>query len=104
MTTSSPRYCGYHETHLPAEDVELTHTLPGTPGGEYLRRFWHPIALASEVTDIPLLVGVLGEALVLFRDLEGRYGLLHRHCAHRQASLEILIALIENRHPQDVTG
>ena len=25
---------------------------------------------------------------MLFRDLSGRYGLLHRHCVHRQASLE----------------
>ena len=82
------RYGGYHETHRPAENVELTHVLPGTPGGEYLRRFWHPVALESEVSDIPLLVEVLGEALILFRDLDGRYGLLHRRCAHRQASLE----------------
>ena len=82
------RYTGYFETGETPENAELTHVRPGTPGGEYLRRFWHPVALSSEVTDIPLLVRVLGEDLVLFRDLAGRHGLLHRHCAHRHASLE----------------
>ena len=30
----------------------------------------------------------MGEDLVIFRDGRGRVGLLHRHCAHRRASLE----------------
>ena len=81
-------YTGYEQTGLPAEDAELTHVVPGSPGGEYLRRFWHPVALASEVTDIPLALRVLGEDLVLFRSLDAEYGLLHRRCAHRGASLE----------------
>ncbi len=82
------RFTGYEQTGLPAEDAELTHVGPGTPGGEYLRRFWHPIALESEVGDIALPLRVLGEDLVLFRAHEGAYGLLHRRCAHRGASLE----------------
>ena len=31
---------------------------------------------------------ILGEDLGVFRDRGGRVGLLHRHCAHRRASLE----------------
>jgi len=80
-------YTGYEQTGLPAEDAELTHVEAGSPCGEYLRRFWHPIALESEVTDIPLPVRVLGEDLVLFRALDGACGLLHQRCAHRGASL-----------------
>ena len=83
-----PLYGGYYQTAEPPENEELTHVGPGTPGGEYLRCFWHPVALTSGVSDIPLLVRVMGENLVLFRDLAGRYGLLHRRCAHRRASLE----------------
>ena len=30
-------YTGYEQTGLPAEDAELTHVVPGSPGGEYLR-------------------------------------------------------------------
>ena len=81
-------YTGYEQTEMPDEDAELTHVMPGSPGGEYLRRFWHPVALESEVTDIALPLRVLGEDLVLFRALDGSYGLLHRRCAHRGASLE----------------
>jgi nitrite reductase/ring-hydroxylating ferredoxin subunit len=61
---------------------------PGTPCGEYLRRYWQPFMLASELRDLPLAVRLLGEDLVVFRDGSGRLGLLHRHCAHRGTSLE----------------
>ncbi len=70
------------------EDAELTHVEPGTPCGEYLRRFWHPVAMASQLGDLPVAIRILGEDLVVFRDLSGRVGLLHKHCAHRSASLE----------------
>jgi phenylpropionate dioxygenase-like ring-hydroxylating dioxygenase large terminal subunit len=85
---SYPPYGGYHQTAALAADEELTQVGPGTPGGGYLRRFWHPVALTSEISDLPRLIRVLGEDLVLFRDLGGRFGLLHRHCPHRGASLE----------------
>ncbi len=61
---------------------------PGTLGGNYLRFFWWPVALSDEVKDIPAPVRVLGEELVLFRDLSGHLALLDAHCAHRRASLE----------------
>ena len=81
-------YGGYHQPRSLAPDDELTRVGPGTPGGEYLRRFWHPVAMASELGEAPLLIRILGEDLVLFRDKSGRTGLLHRHCAHRGTSLE----------------
>ncbi len=81
-------YGAYHHRDVPPEDGELTHVGPGTPGGEYLRRFWHPIAYSSDVKDLPLRVRILGEDLVLFRDLSGRVGLLEWRCAHRGTSLE----------------
>ena len=70
------------------EDAELTHVGPGTLGGEYLRRFWHPVVLTTQLTDLPLRIRILGEELVIFRDLGGRIGLLHKHCSHRRTSLE----------------
>ncbi len=59
-----------------------------TPGGNYLRCFWWPVALADEVKDIPVPVKILGEELVLFRDLSGELTLLGAYCSHRRASLE----------------
>ena len=36
----SAKYSAYYHSQIPEEDAELTHIGPGTPGGEYLRRFW----------------------------------------------------------------
>lgn len=68
-------------------DEDLARTGPGTPGGELLRRYWQPIALAKDAGRLPKLVKVLGEELVLFRDGKGRPGLLYPRCAHRGTSL-----------------
>ena len=79
---------GYHRRDVPAPDHELTQVGPGTPGGEYLRRFWQPVAFARDLTSSPRRVRIMGEDLVVFRDRSGRIGLLHLHCAHRGTSLE----------------
>ena len=81
-------FSGYHARRGVSEDAELTHVGAGTPGGEYLRRFWQPVALSSELGELPLNVRMLGEDLVLFRTCQGELGLLERHCSHRGASLE----------------
>src|SRR5438067_1752539 len=73
---------------IPEPDAELTRVGPGTPGGELLRRYWHPICLSAELTDLPKRVRILGEDLVAFRDGEGRVGLLFFRCSHRGTSLE----------------
>ncbi len=81
-------YAGYRQPRGVAEDAELTHVGPGTPCGEYLRRFWQPVCMTGQLTDLPLALTVMGENLVAFRDRSGRIGLLNRHCSHRGASLE----------------
>lgn len=67
----------------------LTQTDAGTPCGELMRRYWQPAALSRDLPPggAPLPVRLLGEDLVLFRDEEGRPGLLGLHCAHRGADL-----------------
>ena len=75
---------------LTQEDNELlTKVGPGTPAGELLRRYWHPISVALEINDEhpTKFVRILGEDLVIFRDKSGRLGLLADHCSHRGASL-----------------
>src|SRR5438093_5512998 len=82
------RYGGYFHRGVPAEDGELTHVGPDTPGGEYLRRFWQPVCFSDDLRDVPVRLTILGEELVAFRDLQGNVGLLELHCAHRGTSLE----------------
>ena len=60
----------------------------GTPMGELLRRYWHPVAAIAELDEHPIKpVKLLGEDLALYKDLSGNYGLVDRHCAHRRADL-----------------
>jgi nitrite reductase/ring-hydroxylating ferredoxin subunit len=68
-------------------DPTLTEVGAGTPMGELMRRYWHPIGVAADADTTPRQVRVLGEDLVLFRDRTGRPGLVYPHCAHRGASL-----------------
>lgn len=66
---------------------ELAQVGPGTPYGEVLRRYWHPVAKVEDATTRPISLRVLGEELVLFRTRKGKPGLLHPRCIHRGASL-----------------
>jgi len=76
---------------LTASDNEmLTCTGPGTPMGEFFRRFWQPVALSRELPErdgTPLRVTVMGEKLVAFRDNQGRVGLVDARCPHRGADM-----------------
>src|SRR5215467_14252798 len=71
----------------PSYDATLVEVEPGTPGGEMLRRYWHPVAVSAEVTTRPRTIRVLAEDLILFRDGQGRPGLLYPRCCHRGTTL-----------------
>ena len=72
-----------------ARNELITRSGANTRLGALLRRYWQPAALLDQLHgDRPLTrVRLLGESFVLFRDDQGRYGLLHQHCAHRGADL-----------------
>ena len=81
-------YAGYRQAlDPPGIDDELARVGPGTPCGEFFRRYWQPVAIADDVGDLPVPVRILGEDLILFRTTEGAFGLVHKHCPHRRASL-----------------
>ena len=66
----------------------LTQVGKGTPMGELLRRYWHPIAAAAELNEKPTKpVRLLGEDLVLYKDKSGEIGLIDRFCPHRRVDL-----------------
>ena len=66
----------------------LCETDAGTPMGELLRRYWHPVAGSAEFERKTVRpVRILGEDLVLYRDHGGTYGLVDRQCPHRRADL-----------------
>jgi phenylpropionate dioxygenase-like ring-hydroxylating dioxygenase large terminal subunit len=73
----------------PSYNARLREVGPGTPMGEALRRYWHPIASSETLIAgaLPQKTRVLGEDLVVFRDGQGRPGVVFDRCAHRGASL-----------------
>lgn len=81
-------YDGHTINQVLEPDYELLQVSPGTPCGEYFRRFWLPVAMTDQLREKPVAIRILGEDLVIFQDLSGNIGLLHKHCAHRRASLE----------------
>jgi len=56
--------------------------------GEVLRRYWQPVCLSSELLDLPKLVRIMCEDVVVFRTKNGQLGCLEPHCSHRGSSLE----------------
>jgi 5,5'-dehydrodivanillate O-demethylase len=106
---------------LSQSDQELfSHVGKGTPCGDWLRAFWHPVAISERWDGLsgqleldepvtfaneagtptsfgkrqgtfkgdPLRVRILGEDLVLYRDLSGNLGLIGAACPHRSSSME----------------
>ena len=86
--TLKTTYSAYYYRDEPAPDFELTAVGPGTPCGEYMRRFWQPVAFSRDLGDLPVRLRILGENLVVFRAGSGQVGLLQLHCSHRGTSLE----------------
>src|SRR5262249_28572710 len=76
---------------LSQQDTEaLTRVGPGTAMGALMRRYWVPAAFSHQIARPdapPVRVRLLGENLVLFRDTQGRIGLVDERCPHRTASL-----------------
>src|ERR1700733_5743862 len=74
-----------------ADNELITRTGSGTPGGAFLRRFWHPVLLSNELEagGAPRKGRLLGEDLVAFRAADGRLGLREEACPHRRASLAL---------------
>ena len=71
------------------QNDRYTRVGPGTPMGEVMRRYWHPIAPSAELNEENPTkeIQLLGEDLLLYRDLKGKVGCIEPRCAHRKANL-----------------
>ena len=82
---------------MKAEQNELlTRIGPGTPCGTLMRQYWQPVALLDEfdpeqeprMAERPMkALRLMGQDVVLFKDDQGRWGLIDRDCPHRGADL-----------------
>lgn len=75
------------------EENELLCRVEGAaPMGQLMRQHWTPVCLLEEVSEpdgAPTKARVFGENLVVFRDTDGRVGVLDEACPHRRASLAL---------------
>ena len=76
-----------YDLEKPNYNARLTEVGRGTPMGELLRRYWHPIGMTADADATPKLLKVLGEELILFRDGRGQPGLVYPRCCHRGTTL-----------------
>ena len=78
---------------LTPEENELLCRVEGdAPMGQLMRRHWAPLCMAEEVQEAdgtPVRARLFGEDLVVFRNSDGRLGVLDEHCPHRRASLAL---------------
>jgi len=76
---------------LTTEENELLCRVEGdAPMGQLMRRHWQPVCLSEEVAEPdgnPVRAKMFGEPLVVFRDTDGRVGVMDEFCPHRGASL-----------------
>ncbi len=76
---------------LTLEENDLLCRVEGkAPMGQLMRRHWTPVCLIEEVSEpdgTPIKAQMFGEDLVVFRDTEGRVGVMDEYCPHRRASL-----------------
>jgi 5,5'-dehydrodivanillate O-demethylase len=69
---------------------DLLRVGPGTIGGAYLRRFWHPIFIAGDLAPAQVKpIRILGEDLTLYRGLSGTPYIVARRCPHRGVHLSL---------------
>lgn len=73
----------------PLDSADLTRVGPGTVMGSFMRQYWIPACLTSEVKadGDPVRLMILCEKLIAFRDSSGRVGIMDHRCPHRCASL-----------------
>jgi phthalate 4,5-dioxygenase len=74
------------------ENTLLTHVTGDAPMGQMMRRYWVPACLSEEVAapgSAPVRTTIFGERLVVFRDTDGKLGVVDERCPHRLASLAL---------------
>jgi 5,5'-dehydrodivanillate O-demethylase oxygenase subunit len=73
---------------LPAQPDELVSTVPGTPAGNYLRKFWNPVYHAADLkVGRPVPLRIMSENFTLYRGDGGDVFVVEARCPHRGMQL-----------------
>lgn len=73
-----------------ATAIDFVHTGPGTLAGRYLRMFWQPVSVSSELkAGYAVPIRIMGEDFTLYRGESGRAFVVDFRCAHRGTQLSV---------------
>ena len=73
-----------------AGEIDFVHTGPGTLAGRYLRMFWQPVYVSSELkTGHAVPIRIMGEDFTLYRGESGAAYVVDFRCAHRGTQLSV---------------
>src|SRR3984885_10722596 len=78
------------QTRKPVPSVDIATTKPGTPGGIFMRQFWHALARSEDLAPgraVP--IRVMNENYTLFRGMSGRAQIIAPKCPHRGAQTHL---------------
>ena len=68
-----------------ADYRELFRTAPDTPGGKYMRLFWHPVCRSVDLkSGWAKPIQVMSEKFTLYRGESGTAHMVAFRCAHRR--------------------
>jgi 5,5'-dehydrodivanillate O-demethylase oxygenase subunit len=78
------------EARKPRPIVDLATTKPGTPGGIFMRQFWHAITRSEDLLPGKTMpIRIMNENYTLFRGTNGRAQIFAERCPHRGALLHL---------------
>ena len=70
--------------------VDLASTAPGTPGGIFLRQFWHAIGRSEDLAPGRALpIRIMSENYTVYRGTSGRARVIAQRCPHRGAQMHL---------------
>jgi 5,5'-dehydrodivanillate O-demethylase len=70
--------------------VNLATTKPGTPGGIFLRQFWHAIHRSEDLpAGVAKPIRIMSENYALYRGASGRAQVIDARCPHRHAPMHL---------------
>jgi 5,5'-dehydrodivanillate O-demethylase oxygenase subunit len=71
-------------------DSDLATTRPGTPGGQFMRQFWHAIGRGEDLPRGRVQpIRIMSEDYAVYRGAGGRAQVIAYRCAHRGAQLHL---------------
>jgi 5,5'-dehydrodivanillate O-demethylase len=90
LTEKSLKGSAARERRASRVEADLTTTRPGTPGGIFMRRFWHAIYRSQ---DLPVgdakPIRIMNEDYALYRGTSGKVQVIAYHCPHRGAPMHL---------------